>query len=141
MRYPVNVEETHGSYVATIGHPNNSFQGACEGASAAIAVAEAENLLVAMISAAMIHGNRIPAPEECHTGNAWAYITPTIAIKAGIYNAMLSDRIRKAELARRMNVDQKQVDRILDPHHASTLNQLVIAAQGLGRHIDVKLIS
>lgn len=82
---------------------------------------------------------RVPMPTECHKSNGWAYIDPAVAIKAGLHNAMLSDKVRKAELARRTNVNQKQVDRILDPGHASKLDQLVIAAQQLGRDIDVNI--
>ena len=141
MRYPITVEKSDDGFVATISHPNGVFQGACEGRDKRAAIAEAEALLVAMISAAMRAGQRVPASEECHSGNAWAYVEPTVAIKAGLHNAMLSDRIRKAELARRMKVDQKQVDRILDPAHASKLDQLVFAAQELGRHIDVKIMT
>lgn len=61
------------------------------------------------------------------------------SLKLAIYTEMLSQGIRKAELARRLGWRGPQVDRLFDLGHASRLDQLEAAAKALGRHIDVML--
>ncbi len=61
------------------------------------------------------------------------------SIKLAIYQEMMAQGIRKAELARRLGWKAPQVDRLFDLGHASRLDQLESAAKALGRHIDVSL--
>lgn len=61
------------------------------------------------------------------------------SIKLGIYQEMLNQGIRKAELARRLGWKGPQVDRLFDLQHASKLDQLEAAAKALGKHIEVTL--
>jgi len=60
-------------------------------------------------------------------------------IKLEIYQEMLNQGIRKAELARRLGWKGPQVDRLFDLEHASKFNQLEAAAKALGKHIEVTL--
>ena len=61
------------------------------------------------------------------------------SIKLGVYQEMLAQGMRKAELARRLGWKAPQVDRLFDLGHASRLDQLEAAAKALGRHIQVTL--
>jgi len=61
------------------------------------------------------------------------------SIKLAVYQEMLAQGVRKAELARRLGWKAPQVDRLFDLGHASRLDQLEAAAKALGRHIDVML--
>jgi|CXWL01.1.fsa_nt_gi antitoxin HicB len=61
------------------------------------------------------------------------------SIKLGVYQEMLAQGMRKAELARRLGWKAPQVDRLFDLGHASRLDQLEAAAKVLGRHIQVTL--
>jgi antitoxin HicB len=60
-------------------------------------------------------------------------------IKLGIYQEMLNQGIRKAELARRLGWKGPQIDRLFDLEHASKFDQLEAAAHALGKHIEVTL--
>lgn len=57
-------------------------------------------------------------------------------LKLGIYQAMMEQGVRKAELARRLGWHMPQVDRLLDLNHASRLDQIEAAARALGKRID-----
>ncbi len=61
------------------------------------------------------------------------------SIKLAVYQEMLAQGVRKAELARRLGWNAPQVDRLFDLGHASRLDQLEAAAKALGRHIEVIL--
>lgn len=141
MRYPVMVEKTGGEYVATIGHRNGRFQGACSGATKQAALEQAQELIVAMTVAALTDGEEIPDPATCAKGNAWVLLPPMLAAKASIYHEMQKSGTRKADLVRALGQHyQKQVDRILNPRHRSTLPQLEAAAMALGKQIEIRLV-
>jgi antitoxin HicB len=46
---------------------------------------------------------------------------------------------RKADLARALNIDPRQVDRLLDLRHASTVKQLEQALAACGKRADVSV--
>ncbi len=139
MHYPVNVHKMDGTYVATISHPNGRFQGACEANTKQEVTIAIQHLINAMMREAIESGEVIPAPSECDKGNSKAMIHPMLALKASLHNELLKSKRRKADIARVMKVDRKQVDRILDPKHNSTLSQLEEMAVALGKHIDVRV--
>jgi antitoxin HicB len=59
------------------------------------------------------------------------------ALKVELYRAALSDGVRKAEIARRLNVHGPQVDRLFDLRHGSRLDHLESAFRALGREIEI----
>jgi len=59
--------------------------------------------------------------------------------KLGVYQAMIEQGIKKAELARRLGWHMPQVDRLFDLRHASRLDQIEAAARVLGRHLEVRV--
>lgn len=139
MRYPVMIEKDEGEYIATISHPNGRFNGACAAETKGEAEAQLRALIEAMIASAIKDGDDIPDPASCDKGNAWVVVPPNLAIKAQIYSAMRDSGTKKADIARELRIRPSQVDRILNPTHNSTLDQLAAAASVLGKHIDVTL--
>lgn len=60
-----------------------------------------------------------------------------LAAKAAIYSAWKRARMSKAELALRLDRDEDEVRRMLDPRHVTKLDQLEEAARALGVHLSV----
>jgi antitoxin HicB len=52
---------------------------------------------------------------------------PETVAKAALYVAMRKAGIRKAQLATRLRVDEKEVRRLLDPHYGSKLPRIAKA--------------
>jgi len=63
--------------------------------------------------------------------------TAQACIALSIYQIMRDQGVRKSELARRLGWHMMQVDRLLDPNHASKLNQVEAALAALGRRLEV----
>lgn len=61
------------------------------------------------------------------------------ALKASIYLAMQEASITKVELARLLEVDEKEVRRILDPRHGTRLSTIESALAVLGKRIELQL--
>jgi antitoxin HicB len=81
----------------------------------------------------------IPPPSAIR-GRERAVRLPALSeSKVGIYNAMREARVRKADLARKLNVHMPQIDRLLDLNHASRLDQIEAALRALGKELVIEV--
>ena len=64
-------------------------------------------------------------------------VAPDVAAKLAVLEAFRDAGITKAELARRIGKNEKEVRRILDPRHATKLPALTEALRVLGRRLVV----
>lgn len=81
----------------------------------------------------------VPAPSRHRKGRHPVRLPAQATGKVLLHNEMLAQNIRKAELARRLGVHLPQVDRLLNPRHASKLEMLEAALQAVGRQLDVRV--
>lgn len=80
----------------------------------------------------------IPAPSETlEEGEYWAELSPMSALKIKLYHEMLAQKITKAELARRLNWNQTQADRLWSLKHKSKFETFESAFKALGKRLDV----
>jgi antitoxin HicB len=66
-------------------------------------------------------------------------LTALDSAKILLSNEMVRQGVRKAELARRLDVHMPQVDRLLNLSHSSRLDQIEAALEKLGKHLEVSL--
>jgi antitoxin HicB len=65
-------------------------------------------------------------------------VLPTqTALKALLHRAMRAQNLRKADLERRLGVHGPQIDRLLNPRHASRLDQIEAALAAVGKRLVV----
>ena len=62
-----------------------------------------------------------------------------LSAKAALYLAIREAAISKADLARMLRVDEKEVRRLLDPHHSSKLPRMEEALRVLGKRLVLSL--
>lgn len=62
-----------------------------------------------------------------------------VGLKVALYNEMLQQKVTKAELARRLSYNQKQIDRLWDLDHSTKLEALEQAFHALGRKLHISL--
>lgn len=98
------------------------------------ALANAVDCLEAALGWRINDRSDIPEPSPAH-GRPTVAPGSLLAQKAALYLAMRQDGICPADLARRMNIRPSQVDRLLDPLHASKPQQFDAAFAALGRRI------
>lgn len=85
-----------------------------------------------------IDGNKdIPKPSKPKNGQHVAYLSPLVAMKLEVYQAMRDKGSTRVALAERMGVDEKQVRRLLDLDHQSKISQIVDALRILGKTLVV----
>lgn len=79
----------------------------------------------------------IPKPSAI---KKYSVILPALTeAKLALYSSMRSQKVGKAELARRLNCHLPQVDRLLDLMHASRLDQLEAAFRVLGKRLAIQI--
>jgi antitoxin HicB len=102
------------------------------GADEAEARARAVNALETALTAYMLDRRDIPVPSPARRRPT---VSPTLpgALKLSVYKAMRDRRWRKADLARAMGLSPRQIDRLLDLRHASTVAQLEQALAVCGK--------
>lgn len=99
------------------------------------AMARAVDALATVLDAYISDRRDIPTPS---LSEGPVVILPALTTaKVALYELMRGDRVGKAELARRLNWHLPQVDRLLDVHHSSQLDQLEQAFNVLGQRLIV----
>jgi len=135
--YSVNLEpDPDGGFVVTFPDlPEAITQGDTE----AEALTEAVDCLEEAIAARIDDGLDIPSPERLEAGQHSVSLPAQMALKAALYINMREAEITKMELARRMDMHEREVRRILDPHHGTKLPTIERAFEALGKRITFDL--
>jgi antitoxin HicB len=107
---------------------------ATQGETEAEAQARAGDLLATLLGDAIDRKLEIPEPSA---GQCRVAPPIDIALKAAVYVAMRAKGWSKSELARRMDVDEREVRRLLDPDVGSRVSTLRAALAALDARVDV----
>lgn len=81
----------------------------------------------------------IPMPSEPQSGDFIVYLLPISCLKIALHNAMLTTKTKKADLARKMNLNSAQIERLLDINQTSKIDSLEQALYLLGYHIAISV--
>jgi len=103
------------------------------------ALARAVDALETVIDGYIRDRRDIPAPSA--VSDASVTLPSLVATKVQLYTEMRTQKVGKAELAKRLGAHLPQVDRLLDLKHGSKLDQLEAAAHALGAELEITLVS
>lgn len=81
----------------------------------------------------------IPLPSRVKRGQMAVTLPALVTAKVLLANEMVRQGVRKAEMARRLNVHMPQVDRLLDPGHSSKLDAIESAFHKLGKRLEISI--
>lgn len=134
FNYPVNLTKDGNSILVTFPDvPEAITFGADEDEALLQAVDALETALSFYVEAR----KPLPAPGKAKRGQRTVRPSVLEGAKLGVYQAMMDQGVKKAELARRLGWHMPQVDRLFDLRHASRLDQIEAAARALGKHVEV----
>jgi antitoxin HicB len=105
------------------------------------ALQEAADCLEEAMANRIVTGLPIPSPSRIKRGQYAVPVPAQTAAKAALYIALQEAQITKAELAKRLQCDEKEVRRLLDPRHPSKLPRLEAALAAVGHRLVVSLQS
>lgn len=136
-RYPVTLKRDadDGAYTATFpDFPEAITYGESVEAALIAAIDALDEAL-----ASRVHGDEaIPPPSRIRK----YAVEPSllIAAKVALYETVAAAGIRKTWLARRLDVNENEVRRMLDPYHATKLSRIEHALALLGKRLSITIV-
>ena len=135
LAYPALFEPEDEGFVVTFPDIPEAIT---EGDSPAEAMEYAVDALQTALSEYINRRREIPLPGRLRGRKIRFVRLPALAeAKLGVYRAMRANRVRKADLARRIGWQKSQVDRLLDLNHASRLDQIETALNALDKRLTI----
>lgn len=112
-----------------------------QGEDTAEALIQAADALEEAIAGRLRRGDDIPAPSRPQREQHLVPVPVQTAAKAALYLALREAGLSKRQLAARLDCDEKEVRRLLDPRHPSKLPRLQAALALLGKRLALRVES
>jgi len=81
---------------------------------------------------------RVPGPSKPKRGQPVVELSPSISAKVHLLNEMLRQKVKPAELARRLGTTPQEVNRLTNLRHATKIDRVDAALRALGKRLIVK---
>lgn len=82
----------------------------------------------------------VPAPSLPKRGQALVSVSAGLYAKILLLNEMVSQKVRPAELARRMKVRPQEVTRLTNLRYGSKIDGIAAALQALGKTLELRAV-
>ncbi|TYB08201.1 type II toxin-antitoxin system HicB family antitoxin [Aggregatibacter actinomycetemcomitans] len=137
LRYPVEITpDDNGTFLVTC---PDIPEMASVGEDIESALLEAEEGLETALEFYFDDKRPIPMPSQPKDGQYTVPLSLLRSLKVFLLNEMFAQGVRKAEMARRLDVHMPQVDRLLDFRHPSKIDFVEKAFKKLGREINLSV--
>ena len=103
------------------------------------ALMHAVDALLTALAHRIDEGREIPAPSRRGRGKPSVDLPPLAAAKVALYRTMREQGVSKAALARRMDIQAPQIDRLLGLYRASRLEHVTRALAALGKRLAIEV--
>jgi antitoxin HicB len=67
-------------------------------------------------------------------------LSASLSAKVLLLNEMLQQKVRPAELARRLSTTPQEVTRLVDLHHTSKIDGIALALKALGKTLEMRAV-
>ncbi len=136
--YPVTLtpDAVDGGFVVTFADLPEAIT---QGEELLDALAQAADALEESVAGRIRRGDDIPVPSRPAKSEHVVPVPALTAAKAALYLSLRQAGITKSELAARLDCDEKEVRRLLDPHHHSKLLRIQAALATLGKTLSLRL--
>jgi antitoxin HicB len=132
--YAVRVKKEDGDHVVTV---RDLPEVVTSGDTLDQSLELAADAIEVVVTARMERDQDLPEPTNARRGEHLVPLPAWLAAKASVYRAWKASGLKKTELARRMDRNEVEVRRILNPRHGTKLDQLEEAAKALGGRLSV----
>ena len=83
----------------------------------------------------------VPLPSSPKRGEVVVVLPASVWAKVLLLNLMLKKSVKKAELAKLINIKPQEMTRLIDLRHATKIDQLQRAVMALGAELQITLAS
>lgn len=137
LNYPVTLSpDSNGTFLVEF---PDSPEATSVGSTVEEALHEAVDALLTALEIYFDEQRPVPLPSAPTCGQHTVALPALETAKVLLWNEMQRQQLRKADLARMLNVHQPQVDRLFDLRHSSKLDFVEQTAKALGRRLTISL--
>jgi antitoxin HicB len=104
------------------------------------ALARAIGAFEEAIEARIADREEIPSPSKVRASTPHITLPLQAEVKVLLYQQMRKSGVRKADLARKMDLHRQEIDRLLDLNHATSFAKLERAFSVLGKSIKIEVL-
>ena len=138
MKFPVKLsKEPEGGYTVTF--PDIPEAITC-GESIEDALYHAKDALESAMDFYLDDKRPVPAPSKPKRGQHTVELPASVAAKVLLLNEMSDQKVRPAELARRLKVTPQEVTRLIDWRHTSKSDGIAGARKALGKTLEMRAV-
>ncbi len=138
LRYPAHLApQKEGGYVVTFPDIPEAIT---QGEDVEDALLHAADVLESALDYYIEEGLTIPAPSKLKRGQHVVELPASYAAKMLLLNEMAVQKIRPADLARRLQMTPSEVTRLIDLHHTSRIDGIAGALKALGKTMEIRAV-
>lgn len=137
--YPVTLtpDKEDGGFVVTFVDIPEAIS---QGDSLPQALAAAKDALESALDFYFEDKRAVPAPSRPKRGQHVIELPASLSAKVLLLNEMVTQDVRPAELARRLNTTPQEVNRLTNVRHTTRIDGIAAALQALGKHLDMRVV-
>ncbi len=138
MKFPVTLtpDEADGGFVATF---QDIPEAITQGETVEEALAMAQEALETAMEFYFEDKRAIPVPSKPKRGQHVIDLPASLSAKVLLLNEMVTQKIRPAELARRLNTTPQEVNRLTNLRHTTRIDGIAAALQAMGRQLEISV--
>jgi antitoxin HicB len=138
MKFPVTLtpDEADGGFVVTF---HDIPEAITQGETVEEALAMAQEALETAMEFYFEDKRAVPVPSKPKRGQHVVELPASLSAKVLLLNEMVTQNIRPAELARRLNTTPQEVNRLTNFRHTTRIDGIAAALQAMGRHLEISV--
>jgi antitoxin HicB len=138
LRYPVHLEAAEeGGFIVTFPDIPEAIT---QGEDREDAMQHGADALETALDFYFEKQRAVPAPSKSKRGQSVIELPASVAAKVLLLNEMVAQKVRPAELARRLKVTPQEVTRLTNLRHASKIDGIAIALKALGKTLEIRAV-
>jgi antitoxin HicB len=128
------VPDVDGGYVVTF---RDISEAITQGETVEECLMDAQDCLAEAIAAKISDGLKIPKASEPLEGEYLVPVPMQIALKAALYVALQEADMPNTQLGELIGKDEKEIRRMIDPHHGTKIKTMEQALNVLGKKLEL----
>jgi len=137
MQYPANVKPDGKFFLVTF--PDFS-EAITQGNDIEDALRHGADVLESALDYYIEDGLPIPVPSKLKRGQYLIELPASYTAKILLLQEMAVQKVRPAELARRLKVTRQEVNRLIDWRHTSKIDGIAAALKALGKNLEMRAV-
>ena len=138
LRYPAKFKPAkEGGFVVTF---RDIPEAITEGESVEGAMIQARDALETALDFYFNDRRELPAPSKARRGERLIELPASLSAKVLLLNEMVRQRVRPADLARRLHTTPQEITRLTAVRHRTRIDSIAAALQALGKHLELRVV-